>query len=108
MAYKGGKKRRTSRRKRMGRFTVTGVIILALVLCSTMAYKYSGLKTQEKEYARQIANLKKEKKEADKRAEELKEYEEYVKTDEYVEEVAREKLGLVYKDEIIFEPDNDD
>jgi len=25
-----------------------------------------------------------------------------------VEEVAREKLGLVYKDEIIFEPDNDD
>ena len=52
--------------------------------------------------------LKKEKKEADKRAKELEEYEEYVKTDEYVEEVAREKLGLVYKDEIIFEPDNDD
>ncbi len=42
------------------------------------------------------------------RAKELEEYEEYVKTDEYVEEVAREKLGLVYKDEIIFEPDNDD
>ena len=108
MAYRGGKKRRVSRRKRIGRFTVTGIIILAMVICGTMAYKYSELKTQEKEYSRQLAGLKKEKKEADKRAEELKEYEEYVKTDEYVEEVAREKLGLVYKDEIIFEPDNDD
>ena len=93
------KKRRTSRKKRIGRFTVFGVIILSMVLCGTMAYKYSVLKTQEKEYARQLA---------DKRAEELKEYEKYVKTDEYVEEVAREKLGLVYKDEIIFEPDNND
>lgn len=102
------KKRRTSRKKRIGRFTVFGIIILSIVLCGTMAYKYSVLKTQEKEYARQLAGLKKEKKEADKRAEELKEYEKYVKTDEYVEEVAREKLGLVYKDEIIFEPDNND
>ena len=27
-----------------------------------------------------------------------------MKTDKYVEEIAREKLGLVYSDEIIFEP----
>lgn len=102
------RKKRVSKRKRISRFTVFGIIVLSLVLCGTMAYKYSVLKTQEKEYSRQLAGLKKEKKEADKRAEELKEYEEYVKTDEYVEEVAREKLGLVYKDEIIFEPDNND
>ena len=89
------RKKRTSRRKRISRFTVFGIIVLSVVICGTMAYKYSVLKTQEKEYSRQLAGLKKEKKEADKRAEELKEYEEYVKTDEYVEEVAREKLGLV-------------
>lgn len=102
------RKKRVSKRKRISRFTVFGIIVLSLVLCGTMAYNYSVLKTQQKEYSRQLAGLKKEKKEADKRAEELKEYEEYVKTDEYVEEVAREKLGLVYKDEIIFEPDNND
>ncbi len=104
------KKRRTSaanRKKRIGRFTVLGILVLGLVLCATLSYKRSGLKTQEKEYSRQIAELKKEKKEADKRAKELEEYKEYVKTDEYIEEVAREKLGLVYKDEIIFEPDSD-
>lgn len=103
-----GRRRATpNRKKRIGRFTVFGVIVLSLVLCATLAYKRSELKGQEKEYSRQIAELEKEKKEAEKRVEELKEYKEYVKTDEYIEEVAREKLGLVYKDEIIFEPDSD-
>lgn len=103
------RKRRVSanRKKRIGRFTVFGIVVLSLVLCVTLSYKRSKLITQEKEYSRQISELKKEKKEATKRAEELKEYKKYVKTDEYIEEVAREKLGLVYKDEIIFEPDSD-
>ena len=34
---------------------------------------------------------------------ELEEYEKYTKTAKYVEEVAKEKLGLVYEDEIIFQ-----
>lgn len=58
------KRRRTSaayRKKRIGRFTVLGVLVLGLVLCATLSYKRSGLKTQEKEYSRQIAELKKEK-----------------------------------------------
>ena len=37
------------------------------------------------------------------RAEEIDELEEYVGTDEYVEDVAKEKLGLVYPNEILFE-----
>lgn len=100
-------RRKTKSKKRISRFTVTGVIIFCVVTCGILVYNGSALMEQEKEYEKQITQLKKEKKEADKRAEELKEYEKYVKTDEYIEEVAREKLGLVYKDEIIFEPDSD-
>ena len=37
------------------------------------------------------------------RAEEIDELEEYVGRDEYVEDVAKEKLGLVYPNEILFE-----
>ena len=37
------------------------------------------------------------------RAEEIDELEEYVGTEEYVEDVAKEKLGLVYPNEILFE-----
>ena len=100
-------RRKTRSKKQISRFTVAGVIIFCSITCGILVYNGSVLMDQEKEYEKQITQLKKEKKEADKRAEELKEYEEYVKTDEYIEEVAREKLGLVYKDEIIFEPDSD-
>ncbi len=39
------------------------------------------------------------------RSKEIDEYKAYVQTRSYLEEVAREVLGLVYKDEIIFEPE---
>ena len=43
---------------------------------------------------------------AKERADEIDDLEEYVGSDSYTEEVAREKLGLVYPDEIILEPEN--
>lgn len=36
------------------------------------------------------------------RAEEIDELKAYVGTDEYIESVAKEKLGLAYKNEILF------
>ena len=36
------------------------------------------------------------------RAEEIAEYEKYTQTKKFVEEIAKEKLGLVYEGEIIF------
>ena len=40
------------------------------------------------------------------RAEEIAEYEKYTQTKKYVEEIAKEKLGLVYEGEIIFKDGN--
>ena len=37
-----------------------------------------------------------------KKAEEIEELKKYVQTKKYVEEVAKERLGLVYEDEILF------
>lgn len=37
------------------------------------------------------------------RSEEIDELKEYVETDEYIETVAKEKLGLAYENEILFE-----
>ena len=39
------------------------------------------------------------------RTEEIEEMRRYMQTDRYVEEVARDKLGLVYPDEVIFKPE---
>ena len=38
---------------------------------------------------------------------EIREFEKYTKTKKYIEDVAREKLGLVYEDEIIIKTDED-
>ena len=39
------------------------------------------------------------------RAEDIEEYGKYTKTTKFVEEVAKDKLGLVYEGEIIFKPE---
>ena len=45
-------------------------------------------------------------KEDEKRSEDVKEYDKYVQTDEYIKETAEDKLGLVNPNEIIFKPSN--
>lgn len=93
------------RKKRLSRTTVCGVLVLAVVLCGILTYKQNTLKAQGKEYVNQIKELEKQKKELLDEKESLKKFRDYVKTDEYAEEVARDKFGLVYKGEIIFEPE---
>ena len=39
--------------------------------------------------------------------EEIEEFNKYTKTTKYIEDIAREKLGLVYEDEIIIKTDED-
>ena len=46
--------------------------------------------------------VKDKKKSLKKEQEQIKEQKEYRKTDQYVEDVAREKFGLVYDNEIVF------
>ncbi|MBR1744275.1 MAG: septum formation initiator family protein [Lachnospiraceae bacterium] len=89
----------------MSPVTVIGAIVLTVALCGTFGYKQYTLGVQKAEYANQIKDLQKQKKKLELEKEDLKSFAEYVKTDEYAEEVAREKLGLVHKGEILFVPE---
>ena len=51
-------------------------------------------------YAQQIEMLQQQITEENDRTENIEEFRSYTKTDPYIEKVAREKLGLVYPDEI--------
>jgi cell division protein DivIC len=42
----------------------------------------------------------------EQRKEDLEELEKYMKTKKYMEEVAKTKLGLVYPNEILIQPEN--
>ena len=78
---------------------VSAVIILlgAIVFVNSMT-----LKAKEKAYQEQEIELKQQIEEEKQKAKEIDKLEEYVGTDAYIEDMAREKLGMVYKDEIIF------
>lgn len=93
------------RQKRLSRATIFGVIVLTVTLCGVFGYRQNVLKAQGKEYSSQLKELNRQKQKLAEDQKSLENFRNYVKTDEYAEEVAREKFGLVYKDEIIFEPE---
>lgn len=93
--------RRYNSRKanRTGKMCVT-LIVLAMI--GVMSVQIVDLYKRDQQLIAQEALLEKQKEGELARQQEIEEYEAYTKTQEYIEEVAKSKLGLVYKDEIIF------
>lgn len=91
-------KKRVQRYKR-SMFAISSVLILLVAVVMINAI---NLHARDKAYQAQEAELKSQIQEEKERADEIDKLEGYVGTDEYVEDVAREKLGLVHPNEIIF------
>lgn len=93
------------RKNRKG--TGTGIIIF-VVLCffGIVTYGKINLEKEKKELDNRKSALEKQIIEETERSVEIKNIEAYVQTKRYIEKMAREKLGLVYEDEIIIREDN--
>lgn len=97
------KKRKKANRKlqhKLSIYLITGVLV---ILGGTVTVASISLHKKNQGYMKQEAELVKQLEAEAARSEEIDELEEYVGTDEYVEDVAKEKLGLVYPNEILFE-----
>ena len=79
-----------------------GITMVVMSLGVVIHVGTASLRAKEQEYAVREQNLEKTKAQEEARAEELEEYRIYVQTKQYVEKVAKEKLGLVNEDEILF------
>ena len=90
------------RKKKSNRFGMVLVFLLVTMFCSVIVIKGIGLQNKRDEYNKRIEALEHQIEDQKERTKELEEYEKYTKTDKYVEEIAKEKLGLVYEDQIIF------
>ena len=99
------RKKRKSRAKnhalqhKISVLSITSVIVLLAIILSVGSI---SLREKNNSYKAQEAELEAQLKEENARAEEIDALEEYVGTDEYVEDVAKEKLGLVNPNEILF------
>lgn len=102
---KKAKKRNTRMRRRAleHRLSILLISCVIVVLGITLSVASISLHKKNQNYKVQEAELEKQLEEEELRAEEIDELEEYVGTDEYIEDVAKEKLGLVYPNEILFE-----
>lgn len=94
------------RRKQQNRFGMFLVSLVVLMLLVVVAFNSIGLMAKKEAYQQKEAALEEQIAAEQERAQEIEEFEKYTHTKKYIEEVAREKLGLVYEGEILFEDEN--
>lgn len=82
-----------------------GMVIVAMIvflLMIVVAVNNIQLTKKKKEYEAQVVVLQEAIEKEDARAAQLEEFKKYTQTQAYIEEVAKEKLGLVHEGEIVF------
>ena len=99
-----GKSRRIKKDKWANRMAIMGITLVVMCLAVAINIKGADLKQSDLDYQIREENLARQVAEEEKRTGELQEYKIYVKTKQYAEEVAKERLGLVNPDEILLKP----
>lgn len=96
---------RRNRKDRLGnRMALIGITFVVVSLALIVTIKGVGLKEKGREYEIRLENLEAQVDKETDRSKKLEEYRVYVQTKQYVEEVAKQKLGLVKPDEILLKP----
>lgn len=78
------------------------VVIIVVALVFLMNSMGKEAENRNSEDSARIEQLQNEIAREQERSKQLEEYEKYVNTKQFVEEIAREKLGLIYPDEKVF------
>jgi cell division protein DivIC len=97
---------RMKRKRKQNRFGMLSISAVVLMLLVVVSIKSVELHAKNEQYIQKEAQLIKERDEQLVRQKELEDYAKYVGTKKYIEEVAKNKLGLVFDDEIIFKSKN--
>ena len=97
----GTTRRRRNVRHKLSMFAIALVVI---VLLAFLSVKTLRLRDRVDGYDEQVARLEEEIAAEEARSEELDKREIYIQTKQYVEQIARDRLGLVYPGEILLVP----
>lgn len=89
-------------KKRSNRLVGVIICILVLGICTVFLVRTKELKAQNEAASKELEQLQEALQEEEDRTELLEEYAKYVNTKQYVEDMAREKLGLIYPGELVF------
>ena len=103
MGKSGKKSKKKNKKIANDRMGMLGIALIVLVMIGSMVIQSRGLKESLAGYETRAEALNQQIEEEKARTEEIQNLKEYMLTDEYAEQVAREKLGLVKENEIIFQ-----
>lgn len=90
------------RKRRQNRFSMFLTALVVLLVMIAVAWRSIELKQKIADYDTKIEQLNTEMEAEEARSQEIKEYGIYTQTKAFIEEVAKDKLGLVYDGEIMF------
>lgn len=102
MAGTGARRKVAYKRKLQNRSSMFLVLIVVVILSAVVGIKMKSLSEKRDSLRAQSALLQEQIDAENARTEEIEEFGKYTQTKKYAEEVAKEKLGLVYEDEILF------
>lgn len=91
------------RAKNENRLGMAAAMLAILIMTGVVGVNSISLIQKEKAYAAKEQELLQQISVEEARTKELEEFATYTKTKKYAEEVAKDKLGLVYENEIIFQ-----
>jgi len=94
------------KKKRKNGFKIIAVAVL--VLFAVISYNSVELQAEKRALEKQKAELEEQLQTEQERSGELEEKKAYMQTVRYIEEVARKVLGLVYPDETILRPEEEE
>ncbi len=100
---KRSKKRRNHQKIANNYLGMAAIAIVVLILLVGLTMQSNNLKARIAVYDAKAAALQQSIEDEQDRTKEIDEQKEYMQTDEYIAEVARDKLGLVKGNEIVFE-----
>ncbi len=84
---------------------MVAITAIVLVLLIGLLVQSEELSVRNRQYEARKSELQQQIQDQEIRAGEIENLKDYVNSTEYIEKIAREKLGLVYEDETIFQPE---
>lgn len=94
-----GGKRQRGRGRSGGTVSISLIVMVFLVV---MVIQILTLRDKDKGYAQKLDGLRQEYQQETERATEIDELQEYMKSDAFIEDTAKSKLGLAYDNETIY------
>ena len=103
-----GKSSKTEKKNRIdsNQLGMLAIACVAFILLGWFTMESSGLQNRLAVYDARAVELEEKIENEIARTKEINELKEYMTTDEYAEQFAREKLGLVKENEIVFQEEN--